>query len=328
MRIASFYHFSNVQDEGVRIVGKSLTQRLSEYAEVRSFPLPGLSELREVRKFKPDVCQFTISFSSFLSVAIPKVISSLTSNRVLSILAVQPSLSPALKFALRLSKPDLVIVQSNQSSKYFQEAGVDSRLISHGVDVTRYHRDQSSKREHARIDWGLPTDKKIVLHVGSIRSNRNVEMLSQLTAPDRQVVVVGRESTQQDKKLGHRLRESGCIVWDRYFLNIEEIYRIADVFVFPCTDPRGAIDLPLSVLEAVASGCPVVATKFRGIPDWQREMNLTDGLTIVDAPSEIPSEVARILNGKEQVTSDLTRARLRSWDEMARRIVAEYSKLL
>jgi glycosyltransferase involved in cell wall biosynthesis len=55
-------------------------------------------------------------------------------------------------------------------------------------------------------------------------------------------------------------------------LQIDEIRRrldAADVFVLPCIEaPDGDIDgIPVSLMEAMASGCPVVSTRVSGIPE-------------------------------------------------------------
>jgi len=52
-----------------------------------------------------------------------------------------------------------------------------------------------------------------------------------------------------------------------FYEKIEEFYQASDVYIFPVRNPTGSIDLPLSVLEALAVGLPVVSTRFGAIAD-------------------------------------------------------------
>ena len=60
------------------------------------------------------------------------------------------------------------------------------------------------------------------------------------------------------------MRFVGAVLHDE----LPDLYRAADLFVLPAIhDPRGNVDgLPNVVLEAMASGLPVVASAVSGIP--------------------------------------------------------------
>ena len=48
---------------------------------------------------------------------------------------------------------------------------------------------------------------------------------------------------------------------------VEEFYQLADCYVFPVIDHEGCVEIPLSVLEAMACGIPVVSRPFGGLRD-------------------------------------------------------------
>ena len=65
--------------------------------------------------------------------------------------------------------------------------------------------------------------------------------------------------------------ESNGIRVIREYVRVEEFIRLVDCYVFPVEDHEGSVEMPLSVLEAIASGLPVLATPFGGLRDFFAE---------------------------------------------------------
>jgi glycosyltransferase involved in cell wall biosynthesis len=103
-------------------------------------------------------------------------------------------------------------------------------------------------------------------------------------------LVVGSTKTDYDQSVIHTLLANGVAVHRDYVSDIASVYRAADVYVFPVHGARGAIDLPLSVLEALACGVPVVARPFGVLSDPSRTFR---GLTLADGDLELLSAVER-----------------------------------
>jgi glycosyltransferase involved in cell wall biosynthesis len=90
----------------------------------------------------------------------------------------------------------------------------------------------------------------------------------------------------QEEPLKETLLKAGTTVIDTHVTNVEDIYRLSDVYLFLAEEPTAAIDLPLSVLEAMACNLPVISTPFGGLPDffqegyglfyWRSEADLSD----------------------------------------------------
>lgn len=92
-----------------------------------------------------------------------------------------------------------------------------------------------------------------------------------------------------------------------------ELLRASDVFVLPSY----AEALPLGVLEAMAAGTPVLATRVGGIPDVI-EHGVSGMLVEPGAPQALAEAIARLL------TDDALRARLR--ENARHEVAARYSR--
>jgi phosphatidyl-myo-inositol dimannoside synthase len=149
-----------------------------------------------------------------------------------------------------------------------------SRVIPYGVDVAAFS-PAPGRRGLWRERLGIPGDVPLLLGVGRMATKKGfqvlIEILPALLAevPDLRVVLAGggdllarfRERTHPWRE---RVHLPGPVLRD----TLPDLYRAADVFVLPAVhDARGNVDgLPNVILEAMASGLPVVASEISGIP--------------------------------------------------------------
>lgn len=149
-----------------------------------------------------------------------------------------------------------------------------ARVIPYGVDSEAFS-PAPERRPIWRRQLGIPDDAPMILTVGRMATKKGfqvlIECLPELLAgrPDAHVVLAGD---------GDRLAEfrAATAAWpDRVHFTgqvlrepLPDLYRSADVFVLPAIhDPQGNVDgLPNVILEAMASGLPVVASRISGIP--------------------------------------------------------------
>jgi len=143
--------------------------------------------------------------------------------------------------------------------------GCDARFLPSGVDLARFRPVLPEEKAHLRRSYGLPAEDYLVLHVGHLKRSRNIGVFSQIRDQARAVLVVGR-SEGYDAALRQRLQAEGVIVIDTYLKDVEEIYQACDCYLFPVEAPGQAIDIPLSVLEAMACNLTVIAYPFGGLP--------------------------------------------------------------
>jgi len=154
-----------------------------------------------------------------------------------------------------------------------EEAGDARRLllvanpipVGNGADPARFHPD-SAARARIRAELGVPDDRVVILIASRlVRHKGYPEVLAAMEqVPDAELWVAGARLASDHGEdmepyfarstLGPRLRRLG---WRS---DIPALLAAADIFVLP-SHFEG---LPLSVIEAMMSGLPVVATEIRG----------------------------------------------------------------
>ncbi len=168
------------------------------------------------------------------------------------------------RLLLKASKAKLIMFSADSWRYYDALLGDRSEYLKAGVDTHRFTPVSETEKQALRKKYNLPADKKIVLHVGHMREGRNVQALTLLDFSVHAVLVTSTyASGTQDEALRKKLLEHPNVTLiDTYLPHIEELYRLADVYLFPVVAAHNCIDVPLSALEAAACNLPVVATPY------------------------------------------------------------------
>jgi glycosyltransferase involved in cell wall biosynthesis len=251
---------------------------------------PGLR--RSIKRFHPEAIVYVPTASATsASFVRARILKWHGGNVPVAIIGLQPRpYSTLARVVVRAFRPDAVYVQSESARSALVGLGIRARLVRAGVDSEKFRPVTTERRLSLREKHGLPQSASIVLHVGHINSRRNLEAMAEIQRiPGMQTVVVASSSTIQDEQLANSLAEAGVTLLLRgYIPNIEELYQLADAYVFPVLESTAAIHFPLSVLEAMACNLPVVATPFGGLADCFDEK---DGLYFVRSAGEFAAKL-------------------------------------
>jgi glycosyltransferase involved in cell wall biosynthesis len=196
-----------------------------------------------------------------------------------------------------------------------------------GVDTELFSPRRRSTAMRARLSGGVP-DGPLLLSVGRLSPEKRLERLADLldALPEARLALVGDGPARPALErlfAGRRAHFTG-------FLRGEELaaaFASADVFLMPSTTET----LGFVVLEAMASGCPVVAARAGGVPELLEDgesgclYDADDPQDAIRAVRALLAEPARRRFVAEQARK---RAEESSWPRETRRLLLEYRKAL
>lgn len=303
MRICLLGDFTGKPDEGMKNISKTVRDKLSlkhDVITVNSRNVLKKTFVNTIQSFRPGIIHY-LHGPTIRSLIILKLAKILSENKPKTIVsATRPYFSEYSRWAIPLLKPDLILTQSSKFETFFKERGCRVEFLPNGVDCKKFDPVSEAEKFHIRNEFGLPEDKKIVLHVGHIKENRKLEIFKEIQKIDNaQVVIVGGTAQKSDDALKRDLQGAGIRICHEYYEDISKFYKMGDLYVFPIQDTGselpdtynqvGAIDLPLSVLEAMACNLPVVTTRFGAL---ERLFESGDGLYYSDNENGIIDQVS------------------------------------
>lgn len=162
-----------------------------------------------------------------------------------------------------------------QKIKQFDLSSVEDEMTKIYGGVSNLALQGVYKGQQIRRELGIPLNAKVVLSVGEVNKNKNhkvgIEALAKLNDPDVYYVICGRGPLMEaHKELAQSLGVGDRVVLTGYRTDVADFYKMADVFLFPSFREG----LPVAVMEAMASGLPVVATRIRGSSDLVQQGDL------------------------------------------------------
>ena len=238
------------------------------------------------------------------------------------------SVAPLARAYRRLNYPrsaraaDAIIINSeslrSEVEKYLEVDARKLKLIYEAVDHDLFRPgDAGESRAHVAA-YGV--SKPFVLFVSSLWPYKNCDgllrawALARAELGDRQLVIVGPGRDEKYVAQLHALAAQLGIAGDLVFVGgvpLDEtvrFYQAADVFVYPSLNET----FGLPILEAMASGCPVVTSDVSAMPET------AGGAAVLADPKE-PASIARAIvdaagPAREQLrTQGLKRASQFTW---------------
>lgn len=197
---------------------------------------------------------------------------------------------------------DMLLTQAEEDAETARRLGLcrGGRIhaIGNGVDVTRFGPADPAARARLRAQLRTPDDAVVIAMIGRLVAEKGyVELFEAMRGNDAILWVVGDrlksdhassidatiDEVKRDLSLGPRIRFLG------YRQDVPNILGASDIFTLP-SHREG---MPRSIIEAMMSGLPVVATDIRGAREEVIEGE-TGFLVPVRHPTTLGAALARL----------------------------------
>lgn len=277
---------------------------------------------REIKKFNPEVVHY-IAGPSILSFIILKFLKIYVRN-VKTIMSVIHPKYLISKHMISMLSPDLMLIQTHDMEELCKEIKCDFSFLPNGVDTEKFQPVNLDFKTKLREKYKINHNKFVILHVGNIRKGRNLSVLERINQEDVEVIIVSSGTITKDETHFNELKGYGFRIIDEYIPNIEELYNLADCYVFPTFKRHNCIEMPLSVMEAMSCNIPVISTKFGALP---RVFEEGDGLIFADNEDEIINGINKLKLRIEEIhVRDKILAY--SWFEVVKELTGIYLHIL
>ncbi|MCL4378150.1 MAG: glycosyltransferase [Actinobacteria bacterium] len=170
---------------------------------------------------------------------------------------------------------DAVITPTETAKSIVEEVGLKKKVtaISNGLDLCNYKKNKAGDGIYDK--YKISKQKTILLSVSRLDKEKRVSVLLEAvnTIKDKvdfQFVITGRGKDKENlEKIVIEKNLSGRIIFTDFIINdeLKKLYGISDIFL-----SASEVELQgLSIMEAMASGLPVVASRSMAIPELVKD---------------------------------------------------------
>lgn len=313
MSAASIHIISTVNgqvNEGMRNVATHITKVFEADHAVR---YSGLKSIGSIIK-NSLACDVTMIFarSNKLVYWLSRIVEMFSKN-VWIVCVQKPDADYTRLVKKRPLKANYLTIVESDLEEIKLRPGFRIELFGVGIKADKFQPVDKKRQSELKKKYGFDLDRPLVIHVGHCSAGRGLEDFVAIKDADRLVIASGMFENTETVMV---LEEAGVKIHRGYLEYVEEIYQMADVYLFPTHSTEFVISIPLSVMEALSCGVPVI-----GYRDFEnlKAIPIEDGaVTLVNGKDELNAAVQRVAE-KKRNKSYLTAPK--TWEQVAAEVL-------
>ena len=217
-----------------------------------------------------------------------------------------------------------IITRSGDLAQQLAAAGLNAAKIQpiyNGIDLTNFRPPEPGEKEALRAEFGIPLGVPLILFVGNFLPINNPVIVVvghralRTFIPQAWMALIG--GGPLEKEMRARVSQNVKFVGRQTATEVARWMRAADCLVLPSVNEG----VPNVILEAFASGLPVVASRVGGIPEVLSEKY---GRLIEPSLTALADALMEVLSAKLDPALLAAHGRTFTWEKTT----ARYSELL
>ncbi|HXF43510.1 MAG TPA: glycosyltransferase [Pyrinomonadaceae bacterium] len=186
----------------------------------------------------------------------------------------------------------IIVISKKQLDEIHEEFGIGKlsqyRIVRLGIELERFLEPVSDdEKAGLKKEFGIAKDEIVIAAIGRLAKIKNLELLLEAAkiikesgdGETMKFLIVG--DGEQRQKLEEKARELGLdnIEFAGNVRDISKVYKVTDIVALTSLNEG----TPLSLIEAMAAGVPIIATAVGGVLDLAgEELKREEGLTICE----------------------------------------------
>jgi len=170
-----------------------------------------------------------------------------------------------------------IVILNTDMKKIFYPKSYKTTLIYRGIDLNEFSMNIKNK---SLQNIGIPQDSKVIMVVANLAPVKGIEYLIDafkfINDEDNStyLIIVGEKNNEYGIRLQRmaKFTKSDRVIFLGKRSDVASVLQFADIFVLPTVYNKGGEGLPVSLLEAMASGIPVLASNVSGNRDVLKSM--------------------------------------------------------
>ncbi|MEA2462402.1 MAG: hypothetical protein QOJ98_149 [Acidobacteriota bacterium] len=198
-----------------------------------------------------------------------------------------------MRFVLNRWSNGVIAVSEALRQTYLEGGGLRPekvQVVHNGIELARFQRDRAETIARLEREFDIPPGAPILVTVSVLRPAKGIEVLLDTVrrVPEAYFLIVGGGPKEEEfRELAAKSGVGERVRWAGFRTDVDTLLAGCDLFVHPSL----ADAFPTVLLEAMAAGLPVIASRVGGIPEI-----VTPGVTGELVPPGDPDALASALN--------------------------------